>query len=183
MTIDNPELLTRLKEAEAANAVAMADLKRIEVGTREEVIAQRRAALAAAAANERLAEQSYDRTKQLTMRDFASRQKLDQDTATLDVARRNRQQAKLALDEAIAGYTAEERGVARAAVVKAEATITTLEAQVAELTVKAPPGCADIASECGGGASMYRLACRFYPSWTCRIVWVALRHGRIWPRA
>jgi len=118
--------------------VAIADLKRIEVGTREEVIAQRRAALAAAAANERLAEQSYDRTKQLTMRDFASRQKLDQDTATLDVARRNRQQAKLALDEAIAGYTAEERGVARAAVVKAEATITTLQAQVAELTVKAP---------------------------------------------
>jgi HlyD family secretion protein len=138
VTIDNPELLTRLKEAEAANAVAMADLKRIEVGTRAEVIAQRRAALAAAAANERLAEQSYDRTKQLTMRDFASRQKLDQDTATLDVARRNRQQAKLALDEAIAGYTAEERGVARAAAVKAEATITTLEAQVAELTVKAP---------------------------------------------
>jgi HlyD family secretion protein len=138
VTIDNPELLTRLKEAEAANAVAMADLKRIEVGTRAEVIAQRRAALAAAAANERLAEQTYDRTKQLTMRDFASRQKLDETTATLDVARRNRQQAKLALDEAIAGFTAEERGVARAAVVKAEATIVTLEAQVAELTVKAP---------------------------------------------
>src|ERR1700722_14111915 len=138
LTIDNPELLTRLKEAEAANAVAMADLKRIEVGTREEVIAQRRAALAATAANERLAEQSYDRTKQLTMRDFASRQKLNQDTVTLDVARRNPQQAKLALDEAFAGYTAEERGVARAAVAKAEATITTLQAQVAELTVKAP---------------------------------------------
>ncbi len=138
VTIDNPELLTRLKEAEAANAVALADLKRIEVGTRAEVIAQRRAALAAAAANERLSEQTYDRTQQLTMRDFASRQKLDEATATLDVARRNRKQAKLALDEAIAGYTAEERGVARAAVAKAEATITTLAAQVAELTVKAP---------------------------------------------
>jgi HlyD family secretion protein len=138
VTIDNPELLTRLKEAEAANAVAAADFKRIEVGTRAEVIAQRRAALEAAAANERLAEQTYDRTNQLTMRDYASRQKLDEATATLDVARRNRQQAKLALDEAIAGYTAEERGVAKAAVVKAEATVSTLEAQVAELTVKAP---------------------------------------------
>ena len=138
VTIDNPELLTRLKEAQAANAVAMADLKRIEVGTRAEVIAQRRAALAAAAASERLSEKTYDRTKQLTLRDFASRERLDEDTAALDVARRNRQQAKLALEEAIAGYTAEERGVARAAVVKAEATITTLEAEVAELTVKAP---------------------------------------------
>jgi HlyD family secretion protein len=138
VTIDNPELLTQLKEAEAANAVALADLKRIEVGTRAEVIAQRRAALAAAAANERLAEQTYDRTKQLTMRDYASVQKLDEATNTLDVARRSQQQAKLALDEAVAGYTTEERGVVRATVVKAEAAITTLKAQVAELTVKAP---------------------------------------------
>jgi HlyD family secretion protein len=138
VTIDNPELLTRLKEAEAARAVALADLKRIEVGTRAEVIAARRAALAAAEAHARLAEQTYDRTKQLTTRDFASVQKLDEATATLDVARRSQDQAKSARDEAIAGYTKEEHGVAQAAVVKAEAAITTLRAQVAELTVKAP---------------------------------------------
>jgi HlyD family secretion protein len=138
VTIDNPQLLTRLKEAEAARDVALADLKRIEVGTRAEVIAARKAALAAAEANARLAEQTYDRTKQLTVRDFASVQKLDEATATLDVARRSQQQAKLSLDEAIAGYTAEERGVAQATAVKAEAAIATLKAQVAELTVSAP---------------------------------------------
>src|SRR5262245_64255672 len=38
VTIDNPELLTRLKEAEAARAVAAADMKRIEVGTGAETI-------------------------------------------------------------------------------------------------------------------------------------------------
>src|SRR3979411_3035511 len=138
VTIDNPELLTKLKEAEAARAVALADLKRIEVGTRAEVVAARKAALAAAEANARLAEQTYDRTKQLTARDFASVQKLDEATASLDVAHRSHQQAKLALDEAIAGYTAEERGVAQAAVAKADAAIATLKAQVAELTVSAP---------------------------------------------
>jgi len=138
VTIDNPELSTKLKEAEAAKAVALADLKRIEVGTRAEVVASRRAALAAAEANARLAEQTYDRTRQLATRDFASVQKLDEATATLDIARRSRQQAKLAVDEAVAGYTAEERGVARAAVVKADAAIVTLTAQVAELTVRAP---------------------------------------------
>jgi HlyD family secretion protein len=138
VTIDNPELLTRLKEAEAASAVAAADLKRIEVGTRAEVVASRRAALEAAEANARLAEQTWNRTRQLNARDFASVQKLDEATANLDVSRRSQQQAKLALDEAIAGYTAEERGVAKAAVVKAEAAITTLKAQVAELVVKAP---------------------------------------------
>ena len=138
VTIDNPELLTRLKEAQAALAVAQADFKRIEVGTRTEVIAAKHAALAAAEANTHLAEQTYNRTKALTTRDFASVQKLDEETATLDVARRSQQQAKLALDEAIAGYTKEEHGVAQAAVVKAEAAIATLQAQVAELTVKSP---------------------------------------------
>jgi HlyD family secretion protein len=65
-------------------------------------------------------------------------QKLDEATATLDVTRRSQQQAKLALDEAVNGYTAEERGVAQAALAKAEAAIATLQAQVAELTVKSP---------------------------------------------
>jgi HlyD family secretion protein len=138
VTIDNPQLLTKLKEAQAGQAVALADLKRIEVGTRAEVIAQRKAALAAAEASTQLAQQTYDRTKQLTARDFASVQKLDEATATLDVARRSQQEAKLALEEAVAGYTAEERGVAKASVVKADAAIATLEAQVAEMTVKAP---------------------------------------------
>ena len=138
VTIDNPELLTRLKEAEAARAVAAADLKRIQVGTRAEVVDARRAALASAEANAKLAEQNYDRTKQLTAREFASVQKLDEATATLDVTRRSQQQARLALDEAVNGYTAEERGVAQAALAKAEAAIATLQAQVAELTVKSP---------------------------------------------
>ena len=138
VTIDNPELLTRLKEAQAAQAVALADFKRIEVGTRAEVVAQRKAAVASTEASERLAQQTYDRTKQLTARDFASVQKLDEATATLDVARRSRQSAKLAYEEAVAGYTVEERGVAKANVVKADAAIATLEAQVTELTVKAP---------------------------------------------
>src|SRR5277367_1329125 len=35
--IDNPQLLAKLREAQAANAVAQADLTRIEVGTRAEV--------------------------------------------------------------------------------------------------------------------------------------------------
>ena len=65
-------------------------------------------------------------------------QKLDEATATLDVTRRSQQQARLALDEAVNGYTAEERGVAQAAVAKAEAAIATLQAQVDELTVKSP---------------------------------------------
>lgn len=138
VTIDNPELLTKLKEAEAAKAVAAADLARILAGTRAEVIAARKAQVAAADASAKLAQQTYDRTRQLTERDFASVQKLDEATASLDVAERSLDQAKLSYDEAIAGYTPEERGVAEAAVVKADAAIKTLQAQVSELQVTAP---------------------------------------------
>jgi len=136
--IDNPELLTKLQEAEAAKRVALADFARIQVGTRAEVIAGREAAVAASEANAKLAQQTYNRVKQLTERDVASVQRLDEATASLDVAHRSYEQAKLAHTEAVAGYTAEERGVAQASVAKAEAAIATLKAQVAEMTVKAP---------------------------------------------
>jgi HlyD family secretion protein len=138
VAIDNPELLTKLHEAEAARVVAVADLTRIKVGTRAEVVAERKAAVAAAEASVTLAQQTYDRVKQVTQGGFESVAKLDEATASLDVATRTLEQAKLAYQEALAGYTAEERGVAQAAVAKAEAAIATLQAQVNEMTVKAP---------------------------------------------
>ncbi len=138
LTIDNPQLLTKLQEAEAAKAMALADLARVQAGTRAETIAARKAAVAAAEAGAKLSQQTYDRTKQLTGRDFASVQKLDETTAALDVAQRGLEQARLAYAEAVAGFTAEERGVSEAGVAKAEAAIATLKAQFAEMTVRAP---------------------------------------------
>ncbi len=138
LTIDNPQLVAQLNEAKAAKAVAEADFARIEVGTRAEVIAERKAAVAAAEADLKLARQTYDRTKQLTQKDFAALQQLDEATASSDVATRTLEQARLAYDEAVAGATSEERGVAKASVAKAEAAIETLNAQVDELAVKAP---------------------------------------------
>ena len=138
VVIDNPELLTKLNEAKAAMAVAQADLLRIDVGTRAEVIAEREAAVAAAEASVTLAQQTYDRVKKITQGGFESVARLDEATASLDVGKRTLEQAKLAYQEAVAGYTKEERGVAQAAVSKAEAAIKTLQAQVNEMTVKAP---------------------------------------------
>ncbi|UVK41360.1 efflux RND transporter periplasmic adaptor subunit [Mesorhizobium sp. AR10] len=138
VAIDNPELLTKLKEAEAARIVAQADFTRIQVGTRAEEVAERKAAVASAQANLTLAQQTYDRVKQVTEGGFEPVAKLDDATASLDVATRTLEQARLAYQEAVAGHTAEERGVAKAAVAKAEAAIATLQAQVDEMTVKAP---------------------------------------------
>jgi HlyD family secretion protein len=136
--IDNPELITRLHEAEAAMTVASADLAHIQAGTRAEVIAQRKAAVESAGANLTLAQQTYDRIKVLAAKSNAPLQRLDEVTESLQVAKRSSDQAKLAYEQAMAGYTAEERGIARANVTKAQASIDTIRAQVDELMVKAP---------------------------------------------
>lgn len=136
--IDNPELVTKLKEAEAGLAVASAQLANILAGTRAEVIDERKAAVENASANLTLAQQTYDRLKALTAPGFSPVQKLDEATDQLRVAEHSLDQAKLAEQEAIAGPTKEERGIARANVVQAQATIDTTKAQVDELTVKAP---------------------------------------------
>jgi hypothetical protein len=47
--IDNPELVAQLHEAEAEKLVADAELARINVGTRVEIIAQRKAEIDRAA--------------------------------------------------------------------------------------------------------------------------------------
>jgi HlyD family secretion protein len=138
LTIDNPELLAKLEEARAAKASAEANLANVLAGVRPEEIAEREATVASADANLKLSQQEYDRTKQLNEHDFASQQKLQQATASLDVASSTLAQAKSALAEAKAGATAEQRAVARAGVTAAEASIKTLEAQVAELNVQAP---------------------------------------------
>jgi HlyD family secretion protein len=63
--IDNPELVAQLHEAEAEKLVADAELARINVGTRAEIIAQREAEIDRAAADLTLAQQTYNRTTQL----------------------------------------------------------------------------------------------------------------------
>ena len=136
--IDNPELVTKLKEAEAGLAVASAQLANTLVGTRVEVLAQRKAAVESASANLTLAQQTYDRVKELARSGNAPLQKLDEATDNLKVAQRSMDAANFANEEAINGATKEERGIARANVDKAQADIDTIKAQVDELIVKAP---------------------------------------------
>src|SRR5215472_9715214 len=65
LVIDNPELVAQLHEDEAQKAVADAELRRIRVGTRAEIIAERKAEIDRATADLTLAQQTYNRTKQL----------------------------------------------------------------------------------------------------------------------
>jgi HlyD family secretion protein len=136
--IDNPELLTKLREAEASLAVASADLANIEAGTRAEDIAQRKAAEDSAAAQLTLAQQTYGRVKELAGNGNAPLQRLDEATNSLKTAQSAVEQAKFAYDEAVAGPTKEQRDIARANVAEAQASVNSIRAQVDELVVKAP---------------------------------------------
>jgi HlyD family secretion protein len=138
LVIGNPELVAELGQAEAEKTVADAELQRIKVGTRPEIIAQRKAEIDRAAADVTLAQQTYERTRQLAARQFAPRSKLDEDTDALTLAQRRLDQAKLAHEEAVRGFTAEEHQIAEANVAKAAAKIATVKALVDQLAITAP---------------------------------------------
>ena len=136
--IDNPELITKWRQAQAGVDVAKAQLGNILVGTRVEVVDQKKAALESAQANFQLAEKTYARIKDLAGSGNAPLQQLDQATNSLEVARRSQDSAQLAYNEAVNGATKEEREIARTNVLQAQASVDTIKADVDELTVKAP---------------------------------------------
>ncbi len=136
--IDNPELVAKWRQAQAGVDVAKAQLANILAGTRAETIAQRKAEEEAAEANFTLAQRTYDRIKELAGSGNAPLQRLDEVTNSLEVAKRQQDQAKLAYEEAVSGATKEERGIAETNVVKAQASVDTIKAQVDELVVKSP---------------------------------------------
>jgi HlyD family secretion protein len=138
LVIDNPELMAELREAKAEKTVADAELARIVVGTRPEIIAMRKAEIDRAAADLTLAQQTYGRTRVLAGEQFASKSKLDEATDALTLAQRRLDQTKLAYAEAVHGFTAEEHRIAEANVAKAEAKIETIGALVGQLTIAAP---------------------------------------------
>lgn len=138
LALENPELLAKLAEARAGQAVAEAELAHIHAGTRSEEIDIRRADVERSEANAVLAQETFDRVRALATNEFASAQRLDQVTSSLRVAQRTRDQARLAYQQALAGYTIEEVRMAEAKVVQAKAAVTTLQSLVDQLVVVAP---------------------------------------------
>lgn len=138
LEIDNPELLAKLDEAKAGKALAEAELARIHAGTRAETIAVRKAEIDRASADVTLAQHTYDRLAKLTATQVASQQHLDEATDALRVAERSYDQAKLAYQEAVAGFTPEEVRMAEAKVVQADAAVKTLQSLVDQMVVVAP---------------------------------------------
>jgi len=136
--IDNPETLAKNEQALAAKIVAEAQLANVNVGTRVEVIAARKAELERAQASVVLAQKTYDRVSQLAEHGNAPIARLDQATDSLHEAQRNVDQAKSAYEQAVNGYTKEEHEIAAAAVKKAMADIAAVQSIIEQMVVYAP---------------------------------------------
>jgi HlyD family secretion protein len=136
--IDNPETVAKHAQALAAKVVAEAQLANIHAGTRAEVIAARKAAMERAESSLVLAQKTYDRTSQLAAGGNAPQARLDQTTDALHESQRTVDQAKSAYEQAVNGYTREEREIAKANVDKAIADIKAVQSIIDQMVVYAP---------------------------------------------
>jgi HlyD family secretion protein len=136
--IDNPETIAKNEQASANKIVAEAQLANINAGTRAEVIGARKAALKRAQASMELAQKTYDRVKQLSEHGNAPLARFDQATDTLRESQQAVDQAKSAYEQAVNGYTREEREIAVANVGKALADIKAVHATIDQMVVYAP---------------------------------------------
>jgi HlyD family secretion protein len=136
--IDNPETLAKHEQALAAKVVAEAQLANIKAGTRAEVIAARKAAHERAQAGAILAKKTHDRVSQLAEHGNAPQARLDQATDALHESDRAVDQARSAYEQAVNGYTREEREIAVANVQKAVADIKAVQSIIDQMVVYAP---------------------------------------------
>jgi HlyD family secretion protein len=136
--IDNPETIAKHEQALAAKIVAEAQLANINVGTRAEVIAARKAALERAQASVVLAQKTYDRISQLAEHGNAPIARLDQATDSLHESQRAVDQAQSAYEQAVNGYTKEEHEIAEANVGKAIADIKAVQSIIDQMVIYAP---------------------------------------------
>jgi HlyD family secretion protein len=136
--IDNPETVAKNEQMLAAKIVADAQLANINAGTRAEVIAARKAELERAQANLVLAQKTHERARQLAESGNAPQARLDQTTDALHEGERAVDQAKSAYEQAVNGYTREEREIAAANVGKALADIKAVQSILDQMVVYAP---------------------------------------------
>jgi HlyD family secretion protein len=135
--LESPQLVAALHMAEAALAVAEADLVRVN-STRPETIAARKAELAAAAADVTLYQEDFDRQAKLITTGASSQSRVDETTRNLEAAIRKRESAEANLDLAVAGASKEEKALAASQVERARSSLKQQQVDISELTIHAP---------------------------------------------
>jgi HlyD family secretion protein len=136
--LSSPELTASLEEAKTNFAAAQANRANIDAGVRKEEVKIAAQNVRIAETNLVLAKQQYTRADVLAAKDVASKQQLDEDTATLKKAEAGLSLAQAADTQNETGPTGEERAIATANVALAQATVADLEARLAKTILVAP---------------------------------------------
>jgi HlyD family secretion protein len=133
-----PELTASVLQSKAALGNARADRDNVFAGIRKEVVNISAGDIGIAEAKLVLAKQEYERAEALAADRFASKQILDERTATLREAEANLASLRAVYQQNRAGPTKEEKEIAQANVVLAEAAVADLEAKLAKTKLFAP---------------------------------------------
>ncbi|NSY41326.1 HlyD family secretion protein [Leisingera sp. ANG59] len=137
--LESPELQASLQTRKATVEVARADYERI-ITVRDEEVAARQAELEAAEAELGLREHELGRLQRLRESPAFSQAQLDVAVRNRDSALKRRDVAQATLQLTKEGASEADRQLARARVEEAEAALQSVQAQISELSVKAPVG-------------------------------------------
>jgi len=137
-TLDERESTARLRQAEAAQQTAQARLKDLEQGYRPQEIAEARAQVEQALANQANLEQEARRSAALFEGGAASQQRSDKDRTAAAVATQQLTAAKERLQLLQSGYRPETINAARAQLDEARAAVEAARAVWEDLQVRSP---------------------------------------------
>jgi HlyD family secretion protein len=136
--LSNPELEASVLEAKAAAHRTLADRTNVYAGVRREEQDIAGQNVRRAQANLVLAHLQYDRAATLAAKNFVSKQRFDENAASLREAQAALELARSAEARDRAGPTREERIVADSQVAQADAKVADLQAQFAKTQLLAP---------------------------------------------
>lgn len=137
-TLDSREQQARIREAEAALAVAQASQRDLEQGYLPEEVAQARAAVEEATAQVTNLRQQAQRSQELFPNGGVSQERLDADRAAADAAAARLAAAQQRLKQLRGGYRSEQIDSARARTAQAEAVLAALQVQLEDMSAHSP---------------------------------------------
>lgn len=137
VVLSSPSLLAQRDYVQSQLDVAIAN-RNIAYSTRPESIDAQNAALEKAEADLLLAQQSYNRFKQLYEKKQISKQQYDESSNQLAVAKQVREAAKANYDLTVNGNSIESKALADAQVKAAETALAQVDVDIKELTVVSP---------------------------------------------
>lgn len=140
VTISSPEIEAQLTSASAMESIAQYQNRKVDSGTRREIVKSLKEAYLAAKANYELAEKSYKRSRQLFEDSIVTPQKMDEVEALLKNAEAAEKAAKYQFEMAEAGAQQEDKASSLAMIKAAKGNVIGLESLLADSRLVSPDG-------------------------------------------